>query len=869
MRGLQFAILICVTAFSLSAELPAEISAGQTEVALSQEPSGGRQRPEGEGPRRRPGGDEKKEEPGIKPYEKVITEEAVTDEGIFKVHRIKAKVFFEIPTGELNKEFALVSRIARNNNSAGYGGQKVGTRVVRWERKDDRVLFRNVSYAVVADPDLAVRRAVDAANVDPIIMAFDIKAEGPNKEPVIDVTDLYTSDIFEMSAKQRLQARALDRKRTFVERASSYPQNIEVQATHTYTKPAPAQSTRGQAPTPQSRFRRGMDPGTATVVMHYSMVKLPEDPMMPRLFDDRVGYFSVRHIDFGREEHRAQERRFITRWRLEKQDPDAELSEPIKPIVYWIDPATPEKWVPYMKAGVEAWQPAFEAAGFKNGIIAKEGPTPEEDPDWHPEDARYSVIRWLPSTVQNASGPHVHDPRTGEILESDIQFYHNIQNLLRSWYFLQVAPLDPRAQQLPFPDELMGELLGYVVTHEVGHTLGFQHNMKSSSLYTLDQVRDPEWVKEMGHVATLMDYSRFNYVAQPEDGIPPADLFPRIGPYDKWATMWGYKPIPTAKSSDEERPTLNEWALIQDEKPWLRFSTADAGSSDPGALTEAVGDVDAVKATELGVKNLERVSELLLPATSKNGEPWDDLEELYGAMIGQWAREMGHVTAIVGGMDSQQRHAGQEGVRFEPVPRERQAEAVRFLNENAFHTPEFMIRPDILRRIEPAGVLSRIQNAQQRLMRALLNADRITRLVEHEALDSDTYTPTEFLADIRHGIWSELDAREVTIDAYRRNTQRSYLSVMDSRLNGNQAAADDSRALLRGELRTLDRAIQSAVTKASDTFTRYHLEDTRDQIGNILDPKFKRTQSQTPTTQRRGVEETVDSCWPELIIRPE
>ena len=309
--------------------------------------------------------------------------------------------------------------------------------------------------------------------------------------------------------------------------------------------------------------------------MHYSMVKLPEKPMMPRLFDERVGYFTVRQTDYGQDEHRAPERRYITRWRLEKKDPNAALSEPVKPIVYYVDPATPTKWVPYIKTGIENWQPAFEAAGFKNAIIAKEAPSQEQDPDWSPEDARYSVIRWLPSTIENASGPHVTDPRTGEILESDIQYYHNVMNLSRDWYFLQVGPLDPRAQKLPLPDDLMGTLVEYVVAHEVGHTLGFQHNMKASATYPAEKVRDKEWLKTMGHTPTLMDYSRFNYVAQPEDKIDPARSDSRHRAIRQVGDDVGLQADSRrASTPDEEKKTLDEWARAQDKTPWLRFSTA-------------------------------------------------------------------------------------------------------------------------------------------------------------------------------------------------------------------------------------------------------------------------------------------------------
>ncbi len=776
---------------------------------------------------------------GIKAYDEVVTDETESDDGVFTVHRLDDKVFYEIPVAELGREFLWVSRIARTTEGVGYGGQALGNRVVKWERRRNRVLLKSISHAIVADAERPIARAVEAANNDTIIRAFDIEALSDAGAPVIEVTPLFATEVPEFSARTRLQARGFARDRSFVESVRAFPTNIEVQATHTYTVPPPSGAAGRNRP--RTPFRqRGMRPGSATVLLHHSMVKLPEDPMQPRLFDERVGYFTVRQIDYGRDEHRAPRRRYITRWRLEKQDPAVAVSDPVRPITFWIDPATPTKWVPYIAQGVEAWRPAFEAAGFSNAIVAREAPTPDEDPDWSPEDARHSVIRWLPSTVENASGPHVHDPRTGEILEADIQFHHNVMNLVRDWYFVQVGPLDPRARTLPLPDELMGELLAYVAAHEVGHTLGFQHNMKASSLYPPEKVRDPDWVRTMGHTPTLMDYARFNYVAQPEDGIAVEDLIPKIGPYDVWATKWGYAPIPDAAGPDDERSTLDAWAREQDDTPWYRFSTPGAQNADPGQLTEAVGDADAVASTALGLRNLERVAAMLLDATATAaaaGEPYDDLDELYGRLVGQWALEMNHVAAVVGGVRSQQKHVGQEGVRFSTIPRETQAEALAFLNEHAFTTPMFLVDPEILRRIEPAGALERIRAGQARVLRSLLTAGRIRRLVEQEAIDGDAaYSATDFLADLRAGLWSELDAPEVRVDAWRRNVQRLYLELVDDRLNGRQAAGGDARPFLRGELRALDRTIDAAIARVANRATRLHLEDVRDTVARTLDP---------------------------------
>jgi hypothetical protein len=468
--------------------------------------------------------------------------------------------------------------------------------------------------------------------------------------------------------------------------------------------------------------------------------------------------------------------------------------------------------------------------------------------------------------------------------------YHNIMNLQRSWYFSQVGPLDPRVHKLPMPDDLMGTLVEYVVAHEVGHTLGFQHNMKASSTYPQEKVRDREWVKKMGHTPTLMDYSRFNYVAQPEDNIDVADLVPGIGPYDEWATMWGYKPIAGARTPDDEKKTLDEWARAQDSTPWLRFSTAGSMGSDPGELTEAVGDADAVRSSALGLKNLQRVAKLLVPATTtQRGEPYNDLAELYGRMLGQWTLEMNHVAAIVGGFNSQQKHVGQTGLRFDPIAKARQAEAVKFLNQNALQTPTWAIDREILRRIEPIGALNRIRNAQNSVLNNLLSSARFARLVEQQAIDgSASYQPAEFLADVRSGVWSELTSPKVSIDPYRRNLQRAYLDIANTKLNAPPAAvpqglpagfgamfitSGDERSFYRAELRAISASAASALARSTDQGTRVHLEGVRDQIAKILNPNYAGIQTAAAASNRAAMEAielflNPTSCWPDYVINP-
>jgi len=783
--------------------------------------------------------------PAPRPYAQVITGAAKTDPGIFAVHRVGESLYYEIPKAELGKDFLLVSQLKQTTLGAGYGGDAVGNRVVRWELVGNRVLLRSVNYSVVSsDPKSEIVPAVVDSNAPVIMRAFNVAAFNGEGDPVIDVSSLYTTEVAELSARPNLNGRGYDTARSFIGKVVSFPQNINVEVTQTYTTPIDT-AGRGRAAT-------GMRGNSGTVLTFHSMIKLPETPMMPRLFDERVGYFIQNTTDFGGPKHGSEVRRYITRYRLEKKDPNAAISDPVKPIVYYVDPTTPKKWVDWVKRGIEEWQPAFEAAGFRNAIIAKEAPRPEDDPDWSPEDVRYSVIRWLPSTIENANGPHVHDPRSGEILEADVNFYHNVQNLVKNWYWVQVGPLDPRAKTLPLPDDLMGRLIEYVVAHEVGHTLGFQHNMKASSTYTMENVRNKAFIKANGHTPTLMDYSRFNYVAQPEDGIDPADLVPKIGQYDKWAAMWGYMPIAGAKTPEDEKPTLDTWAREQDTKPYLRFST-DGGVGDPGNNTEAVGDIDAEKATGLGLKNLVRATDMLLAATTtKAGDPYDELTEVYGRIVAQWTLEMNHVTQVVGGVLSQQKHIGQPGVRFTTVPKTRQADAVQFLLLNAFQTPTFLVKEELLRRMEPTGVINRVRTAQNSVMNSLLQNARLDRMVEQSALEPTAYTPIEFLASVRRGIWSELATSPRAIDAFRRNTQRIYLDTIDNRLHGTVEPSDEVRALLKGELRAARATIVAAIPSATDQATRRHLEDSRDQIDITLDPKAQRVRPAAPAAAAAG-----------------
>jgi hypothetical protein len=785
---------------------------------------------------RKPAGDDKDKEKkpeGIKPYDKVITKEAKTTRGLFSVHRLEDKIYFEIPTNEFGKEFLWVSQIEKTQSGFGYGGgTQLGNRVVRWELHNKEVLLRVVDHSIRATGHDSIRHAVEATSLEPIVRKLPVAAWGPDKAAVIEVSDLFLSDPSEFSAKTRVNSQGADKARSFMDTIKSFPDNLETKVLMTYNLGGGGPATnRIFGPVPA---RRDSGQSAVSVLLHHSMVRLPEVPMAPRHYDARVGYFNLGFEDYGSTEHKVDEIHYITRWRLEKKDPDAEVSEPIKPIVFYIGRGVPDKWRPWIKKGVEAWQPAFEAAGFKNAILAKDAPTEEEDPDWDAEDARYSTLQWLPSTIENAQGPHVHDPRTGEILEADILIYHNILRLQRDWYFSQVSPLDPRAQQLPLSDELMGELLAYVVTHEVGHSIGFRHNMKASSSYTVEQLRDPEFTKKNGTEASIMDYGRFNYVAQPGDG---ARLIPILGPYDYFAVEWGYKQFRTGTNYAAEKKLLEEITERQIRDPKLRFGDPNAGV-DPTQQTEDLGS-DPVAATSLGLKNIDRIMDFLVKATCKPGEDYDLLQEAYTQVLAQRDRELGHVATEVGGVVMNNLWFGQADRVFTPVPAEQQRRAVEFLNRHAFQTPTNLLRPDILERLEAGGAAERLLSGQRRLLFSLLE-DARTRRMSEQALraDAPAYLPSDMLQDLRRGICTEFEAPAIAIDLYRRNLQRGFVDILISQSNRNDAGSD-LPALARAELKELFEMIKKATPKAKDAVTRAHFDDLAARIDRALDPRGK------------------------------
>ncbi|WBL21932.1 zinc-dependent metalloprotease [Zunongwangia sp. HRR-M8] len=785
---------------------------------------------------------------GLKPYAKVITKDAKSDKGLFTVHKVKNKYYYEIPDSLFNREMLTVTRIAKTASGIGFGGGKQNTQVHRWQKKGDQVLLRVVSHDIYAADSLPVHEAVVNSNFEPILSSFDVETVGKDsisKSTVIEVTDLYKKDVQALGLGERYRKQykvsRLDDSRSFIDTIRSYPENIEVRHIKTYNAGNPPSNS---------------TTGSISLEFSNSMILLPKEPMERRYFDERVGWFTTSQTDYGLDAQKSKTVEYLDRWRLEVKDEDmgkfknGELVEPKKQIVYYIDRATPKKWVPYIKQGIEDWQVAFEEAGFKNAIIAKDAPTAEEDPDWSPEDVRYSTVRYLASPIPNANGPHVSDPRSGEILESDINWYHNVMTLLRNWYFVQTAAINEEARGVAFKDEIMGRLIRFVSSHEVGHTLGLPHNMGSSPAYAVEDLRDPEFTAKYGTAPSIMDYARFNYVAQPGDG--DVALMPNIGPYDKYAIMWGYKPIPE-KEGREEKPVLDKWILEHAGDPLYRFGSQQSGGViDPSSQTEDLGD-DAMLASEYGIKNLKRIVPKLIEWTAEDGKDYEDLDELYGQVLSQLNRYMGHVAANIGGVYEVYKTYDQEGAVYTHVAKEKQERAMDFLQEQLFETPNWLIDQDIFNKIEFDGNIERIRGMQSSTLSNVLDFGRMQRLLENQEINGkEAYTLLEMMDDLRKGIWSELNTGQ-KIDRYRRNLQRAYIDRMAylmtedqkaipseyrrwvSRTNVN-VAQSDIRPIVRGELQTLQRQIRNSMYRSGDTLTRYHLQDASERIDQILNP---------------------------------
>jgi len=789
-----------------------------------------------------PAGDEpteQEETEGPQAFRDVVPESAATDEGVFTIHRTDDELYFEIPEDLLGRDMLLISRVARVPSDFGGflpAGQSVEEQVVTWERYEDRVFLRRRNFDAVAPDSLPIAISVEKNNFAPIVAAWDIDALGPDSTSlVIDVTDFFegeTPAISGLGSGQRSEygVRGLDRDRSFIRWARAFPENLDIRQTMTYEATEPPSSTNTH---------------TLSLEMNQSMVLLPEEPMRPRYADERVGFFDVDRVNFGLPTQKAATETFIRRWRLEPSDPEAyargELVEPVEPITYYLDPATPNEWRECVRQGVLDWNEAFEEAGFRDAVRALDAPTPEEDPEWDMADVRHSAVRWAASLVRNAQGPSVSDPRSGEIIESDIVWFHNHMRSYRNRILLETGAANPAARSLPIDEGFMCEAMRQVIAHEIGHAIGLQHNMISSSAYPVESLRDPDFADEMGVAPSIMDYARQNYIAQPGDGLEGDDFIRQIGPYDRYAVNWGYRVFPDAATPDEERQILDEIIVENADDPVYRFQQGGGlTGADPHSQTEDLGD-DPVEASGYGIANLKRVAPNLVEWTTRPGENYEDLDELYGELVGQWSRYVRHVITVIGGVHVDRKTADQPGPVYEAVPRDRQEEALAFIADEVLEAPVWLNEREIMDRIDTPG-FETVSGRQAAVLGQLLDDGRLVRMAAI-AVDrpEGAYPLPDYLEDVTEAVF--LDPAESAADPYRRALHRAYLDAMEALMTDDEdgggfgpapdVGRSDVRPVVRMQLRLLSDELSAATATTPDRTAEAHLADLLERIDDI------------------------------------
>lgn len=752
-------------------------------------------------------------------YSKLIKPNAITRQGIFNVHKVGDKYYFEIADSLLGRDILIVTRIAQGAAGirpeySGYSGDQVGNTIIRFEKGPEHKLFlRRITYEEQpGDSSNSMFNSVVRSNLQPLVAAFGIGAYSPNgMGSVIDVTDYVNGDndilFFNSSTRKTMQVGSIQSNMCYIKDISSYPLNLEIRTIKTYVQTS--------------------SDNNFTLELNTSLVLLPKKPMRKRFADRRVGYFTERYTDYDANPQGVKVVNYIKRWRLEPKPEDlekykaGELVEPMRPIVYYIDPTTPKKWVPYLMQGVMDWQVAFEKAGFKNAIIAKEAPSTESDPNWSLQDARHSAIVYKPSSIANAAGPIITDPRSGEILESHINWYHNLMSTLHDWYMIQCGMTDPRARKMKFDDALMGQLIRAVCSHEVGHSLGLTHNFGSSASVPVEKLRDRDWLELHGHTPSIMDYSRFNYVAQPEDSVTERGLISRIGDYDKWAIQYGYRLLPDISTEEREIPFLNGW-IMEKSKDRRNWFGSEYSSEDPRIQTEDLGD-NAMKASGYGVKNLQRIVPRLIQWTYEPNEGYRNLRQVYSGLLSQYNYYLSHVATYIGGTYETTKTAEQIGPVFSAVPAQLQRDALNFLNRNIFQTPTWLLDTAVLSRTgqSPEQI---VNDAQRMVINTILSNNKLNRLSEAEAMYGlKAYRLVEFIDDLDNIMWTEL-GNNTSIGIYRRNLQRYYVERL-TELSTTKSGWDtrDVGPITRNKLIDIRMRIEKALPKTKDAMTVYHL----------------------------------------------
>jgi hypothetical protein len=771
--------------------------------------------------------------PDIKSYESVINKSFVHYKGLFTVHKNRDTIYFEIPDSILHRDILMINRLAKASYGIGnYPGELMDQQTIQYELGPDSTLL--VKYDLVvseADVNSNIYKAVKNSQNNPIVYTFPIAAYNKkSKAYVINVTKLLKEPSFINNISKRVPAgkNTSSPKDFHIERIHTYPFNVEIAVSQNVTVTNEPQKIIGI-------------PGT--IETNTSFIILPEKPLMRRYKDDRVGYFADGVTIFSDDQQKVDQQQFITRWRLEPRNEDiekwkrGELVEPQKPIVIYIDPATPKQWQPYLIMGINDWQKAFEQAGFKNAIMGKAWP--ENDTTMHMDDARYSFINYFPSETQNAYGPNVHDPRSGEIIQTHIGWYANVTSLLYNWYLVQAGAVDPKARKPKFDDELMGSLIRFVSSHEVGHTLGLTHNFGSSSQTPVDSLRNKHYLDAHGHTASIMDYARFNYVAQPEDHIPQSGLFPHIGEYDKWAIEWGYR-ASEATNADDDKKIVSKWIDERTTKnPRLWFGDGETPDLkfDPRSQTEDLGD-DAVKASNYGIKNLQRILPNLSQWTYEPDNNNQNLADAYKEIQTQYFRFMGHVLRYVGGYYRNNKSEDQKGAIYVPEPLKLQQKALAFFDEQLFQTPYWLLNQQVLNKI--VGRTDFVNDIQTRVLNSLFDIDRLDKIrANYERFGNKSISLEAYITTIHHNVWGSLKGTgSIKEDSYRRNLQKTYLGAALEVLSiTDQSTENDAGSIIRADLSILQGEIRKAIARTSDPATLYHLKDIQLRIKNALNTK--------------------------------
>jgi hypothetical protein len=757
------------------------------------------------------------------PYLKIVKEGGSVREGLFTVRHIKDDWYLEVPDSLLGRMMLAVTRFTSvPQEFKMVTGEEVNRSTVYFEQYGEKTIFlREYVQSQYAKPEDRIAISLKQSTIDPIVWKFDVIGRNPETNAqLINVTKWLMGEnkVTNFSSWDRtlVGIGSLQTDRTFIDTIKTYPINVEIASLRTYSMNS------GRIPTSKT--------GSATLSLNTSLVLLPQDPMQPRYADERVGYFNSKITEFSDNET-ANHEAIIMRYRLEPKDPAAykagKLVEPKKQIVFYIDPATPKKWAKYLKLGIEDWQKAFEEAGFKNAIVAKDWP--ENDSTMSIDDARFSVLRYLPSETENAYGPRIVDPRSGEIIEAHICWYHNVMNLVKKWYMVQCGPLDKRAQKMEFSDELMGQLIRFVSSHEVGHSLGLRHNMIASQATPVEKLRDKAWVEKYGHTASIMDYARFNYVAQPEDNISEKGLFPRINDYDKWAIKWGYQYRPEFKDPAKEKKVLRAEVtkmLTGNRRLW--WCGDEGKGTDPRSQSEDLGD-NQMRANDYGLKNLQRVMAHIEEWTAQPDGQYDDLDFIHRAVRAQYQRYVNHVqkylfSKYVNNVPGEKPH--------DIVPRELQREAIDWLARNVLEAPLWLYPKNVVGKLG-VDYADEIRNRQQTIIAMMLSPNAIMNLQSSQYASEKAYSVDEYFNDIFDAVWKPLSDKDEENNSFRRLQQRSYVDFLGMAINGstgsdglNTSMAQRSDAVLYIEMH-LDKVENylKNVSQQPSTLNALHYKD--------------------------------------------